>query len=56
MVVTNKLPNLEDVFAGSYVCNVDPLAVNVVAVGVPAANGDALLPHVVAGVPFLDTW
>lgn len=47
---------LEDVFAGSYVCNVDPLAVNVMAVGVPAANGDTLLSHVVAGEALLDTW
>lgn len=49
-------PYLEDVFAGSYVRNVDPLAVNVMAVGVPAANGDTLLSHVVAGEALLDTW
>lgn len=49
-------PYLEDVFAGSYVCNVDPLAVNVMAVGIPAANGDTLLSHVVAGEALLDTW
>lgn len=51
-----ELPYLEDVFAGSYVCNVDPLAVNVMAVGIPAANGDTLLAHVVAGEALLDTW
>lgn len=49
-------PYLEDVFSGSYVRNVDPLAVNVVAVGIPAANGDTLLSHVVAGEALLDTW
>lgn len=32
------LKYLEDVFSGFYVCDVDPLAVNVVAVGVPAAH------------------
>lgn len=30
--------HLEDVFARPYVCDVDPLTVDVVAVGVPAAH------------------
>lgn len=50
----NKCPSyLEDVFTGSYVCNVDPLAVDIVAVGVPAANRDPLLPHVIAGITLM---
>lgn len=46
-------PYLENVFPGPYVCDVDPLAVDIVAVGVPAAYGDTLLSHVVAGVAFM---
>ena len=49
-------PHLEDVFTGAYVSNVDPLAVNIVAVGVPAANWDTLLSHIIAGIPLMDTW
>lgn len=49
-------PHLEDVFTGTYVSNVDPLAVNIVAVGVPAANWDTLLSHIIAGIPLVDTW
>lgn len=33
---------LEDVVTGLQVCDVDPLAVNVVPVGIPAPNCDAL--------------
>lgn len=45
--------HLEDVFSGPYVCDVHPLAVNVVPVGVPAAYGDPLVAHVVAGEALL---
>ena len=44
-------PYLEDVFTGAYVCDVNPLAVDVVAIGIPATHRDALLTHVVAGKP-----
>lgn len=51
----NTCPSyLEDVFTRSYVCNVDPLAVDIMAVRVPAANRDPLLPHVIAGITLMD--
>jgi len=46
-------PDLEDVFSGPDVCDVHPLAVDVVSVGVPAAYGDPLVTHVVAGEALL---
>lgn len=46
---------LENVVSGLEVGDVDPLAVDVVPVGVPAAHRDALLSKVGAFVPFLDT-
>lgn len=52
----NQTPYLEDVFTRPDISDVDPLAVNIVTVGVPAANCDALLPHVVAGVALVETW
>ena len=47
--------DLEDVLPRSYVSDVDPLAVDVMAIGIPATNGDALISHVVAGVTLLKT-
>lgn len=46
---------LENVVSGFEVGDIDPLAVDVVSVGVPAAHRDALLSKVGAFVPFLDT-
>lgn len=34
---TRQGPYLENVFSGPYICDIDPLAVDVVAVSVPAA-------------------
>lgn len=44
--------NLEDVVSRFDVCDVDPLTVDVVAVQVPAAHSDALVPEVCTLVPF----
>lgn len=59
IVNTHKKPKtryLEDVFTRSDISDVNPLAVNIVTVGVPAANCDALLPHVVAGIALVQTF
>lgn len=47
-------PHLEDVVSGLEVGDVDPLAVDVVSVRVPAAHCDALVAKVGALVAFLD--
>lgn len=47
--------NLENVIPWSYICHVNPLTVNVMAIGVPAAHRNALITHVVAGEPLLDS-
>lgn len=47
--------DLEDVVPGPDVGDVDPLAVDVVPVGIPAAHGDALFPHAVARVALLQS-
>lgn len=44
--------DLEDVVSGPDVGDVHPLAVDVVAVRIPAAHSDALIAHVIAGVAF----
>lgn len=44
--------NLENVVSRFDVCDVDPLAVDVVAVQVPAAHSDALVPKVSTLVSF----
>ena len=48
--------DLEDVVPWLHVRHVHPLAVDVVAVGVPAAHGDPLVAHVVAGEALLLAW
>lgn len=47
--------NLKEVFTRSNICDINPLTVDVMAVRVPAADGDALLAPVVARVSFMDT-
>lgn len=47
---------LQDVVAGLHVCDVDPLAVNVMPVGIPAANSDALCAEICTLVPLLNSW
>lgn len=47
---------LEDVVARLQVCDVDPLTVNVMPVGIRAANCNALCPEVCTLVPLLDSW
>ncbi len=44
--------DLEDVVSGPHVGEVHPLAVDVVAVRIPAAHADALVAHVIAGEAF----
>lgn len=48
--------HLEDVVSGLEVGDVDPLAVDVMSVRVPAAHRDALVPKVGAFVTLLDAW
>lgn len=50
-----KQTDLKDVFTRSYVCDVHPLTVNVMPVGVPAANWDSLLSHVITGISLVET-
>lgn len=45
-----KPPYLEDIIPRAHVCDVHPLAINVVSVGVPAANGHSLFPKVGTGI------
>lgn len=47
--------DLEDVVPWPYVCHINPLTVNIVAIRVPAAHGDALVTHVIAGEPLLES-
>lgn len=37
---------LEDIIPRAHVCDIHPLAINVMSVGVPAANGHSLFPKV----------
>lgn len=39
-------PYLEDIIPRAHVCDIHPLAINVMSVGVPAANGHSLFPKV----------
>lgn len=48
--------NLHDVVSRSDVCDVDPLAVDVVTVQIPAAHGDALVTKIGTLVPFRSTF
>lgn len=47
-------PDLENIVSWPHVCHVDPLTVDVVAIGIPAAHGDALVSHVIAGEALLE--
>lgn len=49
-------PHLEQVVSRGYVSDVDPLAVDVMAIHVPAAHGDALLTEVGTLVTLLDVY
>lgn len=42
----HKPPYLEDIIPRAHVCDVHPLAINVMSVGVPAANCHSLFPKV----------
>lgn len=50
------LAHLEDVVSWFDVCDVDPLAVDVVTVQIPAAHSDALIAKVGTFVAFRNTW
>lgn len=47
-------PDLENIVSWPHVRHVDPLTVDVVAIGVPAAHRDALVAHVIAGEALLE--
>lgn len=51
--LTEQMLYLQDVISWLHVCDVDPLAVDVVPVRVPAADCDALRAKVGTFVPFL---
>lgn len=53
--LTDQMYYLQDVVAGLQVCDVYPLTVNVVPVGIRAANCDPLCPEVCTFIPLLDT-
>lgn len=54
--MSHKLtPDLENIVSRAYVGHIDPLTVDVVAIGIPAAHRDALVPHVVAGEALLES-
>lgn len=48
--------HLEDIFTRSYISDVDPLTVNIMAVRVPTAHWDALLSHVIAGEALMEAF
>ncbi len=48
--------HLKNVVSRSDVCDVNPLAVDVVTVQIPAAHSDALIAKVGTLVPFRNTW
>lgn len=48
-------PDLENIVPRPYVGHVDPLTVDVVAIGIPATHRDALVTHVVAGEALLES-
>lgn len=48
--------HLQDIVPRLDVCDVDPLAVDVVAIQIPAPHRDALLAEVGTLVPLGDTW
>lgn len=48
-------PDLEDVIPWPYVGHINPLTVDIVAIRVPAAHRDALVTHVIAGEPLLES-
>lgn len=50
----NQTTDLEDVVPWPYIRHINPLAVNIMTVRIPAAYGDALVAHVVAGEPLLE--
>lgn len=41
-----KPPYLKNIVPGAYICDIHPLAINVMPVGVPAANGHSLFSKV----------
>lgn len=51
-----KVSNLEYVVTRPYICHINPLTVNIMAISVPAPYRNALIAHVVAGEPLLDSY
>lgn len=47
--------DLEDVVSWPYICHINPLTINIVAIGIPAAHRNALVTHVVAREPLLES-
>lgn len=50
-----KPPYLEDVIPRGHICDVHPLAIDVMPVGVPAADSHSLLPKVGTCIAFLQS-
>lgn len=48
-------PDLKNIVSWPYIGHIDPLTVDVVAIGIPAAHRDTLVTHVVAGEAFLES-
>lgn len=48
--------DLEDVVSWPYICDINPLTVNIVAICIPTAHRDTLVTHVIAGEPLLESY
>ena len=47
--------DLEDVVSWPYIRHINPLTVDIVAICIPTAHRDTLIPHVIAGEALLDS-
>lgn len=47
--------NLEDVVSWAHIRHINPLTVDIVAIRIPAAHGDTLITHVIAGEALLES-
>lgn len=51
----NRKSYLKDVVSWPYICHVNPLTVDIMAICIPAAHRDPLVTHVIAGKPLLES-
>lgn len=49
------MSDLEDVVSWAHVRHIDPLTINIMAIGIPAAHRDTLVTHVVTREPLLES-